>query len=273
MSQNFRLPSDIPIEDYPKSDVFVRESLRLIDVAQTKGLVLRIAGGVAFFLHSPDQQLLWSKLSRLGPRVFNDIDFMGYRRQREEVAKLLTKEDYELQSKFLMYYGVNRQIYYGRTVPMIEVFYDRLSMCHTVDLRERLETDSPTIPLVELLLQKLQAFRFADKDVKDCVLLLRSHDLGQDDKDKINLRMLEKHGLFDDWGFHYTVVTNLNSVSKFVDDSSILSNEDKSIVRSRIANMLSFMNEQPKSMKWKMRARVGTKKRWYKEVEDWSQSF
>jgi hypothetical protein len=45
----------------------------------------------------------------------------------------------------------------------VDVFLDKLSMCHTIDLRDRLTVDSPTIPLSDIVLEKFRYFVYALK--------------------------------------------------------------------------------------------------------------
>ncbi len=46
-----------------------------------------------------------------------------------------------------------------------------------------------------------------------------------------------------------------------------LSDEDRTIVAQRVAELLAAMNDYPKGTKWRLRARVGDKVRWYKEID------
>jgi len=43
--------------------------------------------------------------------------------------------------------------------------------------------------------------------------------------------------------------------------------EDKSIVTRRIAELRTAMDDYPKGARWKLRARVGDKVRWYKTID------
>jgi hypothetical protein len=46
-----------------------------------------------------------------------------------------------------------------------------------------------------------------------------------------------------------------------------LTDEDKSVVTQRIAELLTAMNDYPKGARWKLRARLGDKVKWYKEID------
>jgi hypothetical protein len=140
-------------------------------------------------------------------------------------------------------------------------------MCHDIDFKGRLELDHPTIPLAEMLLEKLQIVQINEKDVKDVIILLREHEIGDKDEETINAKYIAKL-LADDWGFYYTVTTNLNKIKNLLDDYNELVENDKKLVESRIDNLLNIVEQKPKSLGWKMRAKIGTKKQWYRVVEE-----
>lgn len=264
----FKLPSDIPPEEYPKPEEFVKEALDIVESANRRGLILRIMGGIAVYIHSMEYEALWKKLGRLSQKVFTDIDLAGYGKQRDSYFNLLRSMGYQVDNRLLMYYGRTRQIYYGSRIPMVEVFLDKLQMNHSIRFENRLEKDSITIPLAELLLEKLQIVKINEKDIKDIIVLIRAHDIGYDDNDKINLEAFNYQGLFDEWGFWYTVTMNLKLTSTKINEYDI-NLEDASIVSDRIHRIIKFLEEAPKSKKWMKRASIGIKEKWYNEVEEW----
>lgn len=270
MSKKFRLPSEIPVEEYPPPSVFIDEALSCVRDAEKEGIILRIMGGMGIYLHSQEGKQLWEKLSRLGEKVFTDIDFASYGRYRVKIFDFFRKRGYDVDQRLFMHYGVKRHIYFGGRVPMIEVFFDKLEMSHTINFDGRLEADSPTIPLAELLLQKMQIVKINEKDIKDAVVLLMAHDVGETDRETINLEALTRAGLTSDWGFYYTVTTNLQKVKEFVLNTTTLEENNKSVIKERIDKILNYIERQPKTLSWKLRAKIGTKKQWYNEVEDWT---
>jgi len=142
-----------------------------------------------------------------------------------------------------------------------------LEMCHIIDFKNRLEMDSPTISLSDLFLQKAQICKINEKDIKDMIILFREHEVGETEKEAVNLNYIAKL-LSDDWGFWYTVTLNLEKVKGFLADYKNLTEEDKADVSAKIEKTLKAINDEPKTLKWKMRAKIGTKKRWYTEVEE-----
>lgn len=264
-----RLPADIPIEDYPKPEVFIDEAMTLVNEATKKGLLLRVMGGMAIYMHSKEYETLWRNLARLGTKVFTDIDFVAYGKQRNALYEFVQARGYKTDPRFLYQFGKTRHIFFGGRVPMVEIFYDQLEMNHTVPYAGRLEKDSPTVPLGELMMQKLQVVKINEKDIKDLIVLIRAHELGESDNDKINMGVFDSVDLFNDWGWCYTATMNLNKVKKFSSEYPQMSEDDKRIVGERVDRMLSYIEGKPKSFKWKMRSKVGTKTMWYNPVEDW----
>ena len=264
-----RLPADIPIEEYPKPEVFIDEAMTLVNEAAKKNLLLRVMGGMAIYMHSKDYEALWRNLARLGTKVFTDIDFVAYGKQRNQLYEFVQSRGYKTDPRFLYQFGKTRHIFFGGRVPMVEIFYDQLEMNHTVPYAGRLELDSPTTPLGELMCQKLQVVKINEKDIKDLIVLIRAHDVGNDDKEKINLQVFDSVGMFNDWGWYYTATMNLNKVKNFANEYPQLSQEDRTIVGQRVDKLLAYIEQKPKTFKWKMRAKVGTKTMWYNPVEDW----
>jgi len=269
LTSKLRLPFEIPPEEYPPPSTFIEETISCVKQASEEGIVLRAIGGLAIYLHTPEEQKgLWEKL--FAGRAFKDIDFASYGKFRQKVFAFFKKRGYDVDLKLHMHYFKKRHIYFGGRVPMIDVFFDKLEMNHVIDLNKRLETDYPTIPLAELLLQKLQTVQIVEKDIRDAVVMLRAHDLGKTDNETINLDALVKADLTADWGFHYTITTNLRKVKDFIPKCDVLTDNDARIIDERINKILTYIEEQPKSLGWQLRAKIGAKKKWYNDVEDWS---
>jgi len=264
----FRLPSEISEEEWPSPSVFIEEARSCVKEADDKGIILRIMGGMAIYLHSQEHKQLWENLERLGKKVFTDIDFVSYGKFRGQLLGFFQNRGFTINQRMLYYYGKKRHIYYGEKIPMVEIFFDKLEMNHTIDFKKRLEVDSPTIPSAELLLQKIQMVRMNEKDIKDAIVLVRAHEIGEGDGERINRASVGAR-LLSDWGFYYTATTNFQKIINSLSNYDALSEEDIRAVKGRINVLLSYLEEEPKSMKWKSRALLGTKKKWYSEVDEW----
>jgi hypothetical protein len=142
-------------------------------------------------------------------------------------------------------------------------------MNHCVDYRGRLELHPHCVSLTDLLLQKLQIVQINDKDLKDAMLLLLAGQLGDTDEGMINLHFLAKR-MSDDWGFYHTSTTNLDRVEAAMGKVTVLSDDMRQIIGKKAARIRAALENEPKTWKWKLRARTGTKQIWYKEVSDWN---
>jgi len=251
-------------EDYHR---FIQEALRIINQAQNQNITMRLMGGFAIRLHCSKFDYLYDRLQR---KPAYDLDLITYSKFRPQIKKLFIELGYApMKGMALMFdTGRNRQIYtdeaHNRSV---DVFFDMLEMCHTIDFKSRLELDSPTITLSDLLLQKVQICKINEKDIKDILILLREHSIGDVEKETVNMRYIAKL-LSNDWGFWYTSKTNFSKVKEFLERYTVLTDADRTDVASKIDKLLMAIEDEPKSLKWKVRAKIGTNKKWYTEVEE-----
>jgi hypothetical protein len=140
-------------------------------------------------------------------------------------------------------------------------------MAHTLDFRGRLELDYPTLSLADLLLTKLQIQQITEKDIKDMIALLAEHDVGTDGPevvDESRLLALTK----DDWGLFHTATTNLRAVEEWAQGLDVLEPALQGEVIEKTGALVSKMETEPKTRRWKLRAKIGTRVRWYEEVGD-----
>lgn len=253
------------------SEVFLDEARRIVDEGEKQGLTLRAMGGVAIRLHTMDQVDLAKRLGRLGPgqQEFTDLDFMAYRRQRVKMKEFFGALGYGKRKTTLSTAASERQIYFHpHGWFFVDVFFDKLLVAnHPLDFRGRLELDSPTITPTDMLLEKLQIVSFSDKDFKDTLVLLAAHGLAEaEEKEAINAKYVAQL-LAKDWGFWYTVTTNLAGIRELLPQTEALTEEERTDLQAKTDGLLAYIEEEPKSIKWKMRARVGPKVRWYEPVE------
>jgi hypothetical protein len=269
MTKPFILPKDIPLDRYPKPEVFLREGKRIVDAAADLGIAMRVMGPLALHYYFPERVDLYARLERLGERYFTDIDFVAYSKNGGKMKSFMEKLGYECDVNTLMMTGKTRQIYYGGAVPMIDVFLDKLDYCHEVNFKDRLEFDKYSISLTDITLQKLQIWEINDKDLKDVEFLLTVAEIGDDEIRKINRTYVAKR-LGDDWGFWYTATTNLGRVKTHVDGVGALHDSQKAYVKQRCDELLARIEAEPKTKNWQKRAKKGTDKIWYNtNFSDW----
>jgi hypothetical protein len=265
----FVLPKDIPLDQYPSPEVFLTEGKRIVEEAQKAGAVMRVMGPLALHYHFPEHVDLYARLERLGERYFTDIDFAAYGKGREKVMAVMKALGYECDLNTLMTSGKTRHIYFGGAVPMIDVFFDKLEYCHTVDYTGRLELDAYSVSLTDTLLQKLQIWEINDKDLKDVEFLFTCAAFGDDDDRKVNQSYIARR-LADDWGFWYTATTNLSRVREHVDGVSALSEDQRNTIKEVADRLEARIEAEPKTKGWAKRAKKGTSKVWFNQgFSDW----
>jgi hypothetical protein len=246
---------------------FEKEIRRIISEADSRSIPLRIMGGAAIRMHCPSHNELYERLKRV-PK--HDIDFVTYSKFRPYTKKLFVDLGYEPYISLMLTgaTGRHRQIFNDKEGnKAIDVFLDKLEMCHVIDFKDRLEVDSPTVPLAELLLQKLQIVQTNEKDIQDAIILLTEHDVGKGDKEEINSDYIAKI-LANEWGFHYTVTGNFGKVKEFLGKYAGLTKHDKQDVAERIDRLQDRIEKEPKTLQWKLRAKVGPSVKWYNLVEE-----
>jgi len=255
------------LSEFASFDDFAREIRRIIAFADERNVILRIMGGAAIRMHCPRHENLYDRLNRV-PK--HDMDFVTYGRFRPLTKQLFMDLGYEPYISLMLTgtTGRLRQIFNDKQGNRaIDVFLDRLKMCHEIDFENRLEVDTPTVPLAELLLQKLQIVETNEKDIQDAIILLREHEIGDSDKDEVNGRHIASI-LSDEWGFYYTVKRNLAKVAEFTRGYANLTDADKDTITDRIRKLGDMIERAPKTLAWKMRAKVGPSVKWYNVVEE-----
>jgi len=244
-------------------DSFVGEALRIVEKAESQGVKIRIMGAVAIRLHAT--RMLGQ--SQTLKRDITDIDFVGYSEQKAKIEDLVVKSGYdELHGGLTPGLLMNRLIFNSKEGKHIDIFLDQLQMCHVIDFRDKLDLDYPTISLAYLILQKMQIVRINEKDIKDTLALLLEHEIGKDGRDVVNPDLITKP-LSEDWGFYYTATTNLNKIRGFMETYNV-PEADRAVINKRLDTLIAAIEAHPKTMKWKMRAKIGPKKKWYNEVEE-----
>jgi hypothetical protein len=239
------------------------EMHRLISEAQKEDIFLRVLGGLAIKVHSPNAS------HRSLERKYPDIDFVTDRASAKKLLDFLPTVGYTPNKTFNTLSGDRRQLWYdeahGR---QIDIFIGDFTMCHTLPLADRLEVEPLTIPLAELFLSKAQIVELNRKDILDLLALLLDHEAGPGDEETINTGLIA--GLCArDWGLYTTVSMTIQKLHDFLDEDEVdLDEVEAQTIKKRLVTIQKAMDEVPKTMSWKMRARIGTRVRWYEEVEE-----
>ena len=236
------------------------EAKRILDEAKERGIVLRLFGGVAVKYHCP------SATHRSLQRSYPDLDFFGRGKQGREIRKLFLDLGYEPNQRFNALHGATRLIFEdGKNQRVVDIFLDIFKMCHTFHLGERLNLDDYTIPISDLLLTKLQVVETNEKDIRDLIAILKDHDvidhIASGDKEVIDTGYISTL-CADDWGLCKTISLTLKKLLTFLPKYE-LQPEANQVLEARISKLLHAIETVPKSLKWKLRDKVGERKRWY----------
>ena len=252
--------SSLPRVSEPHADV-VEEGRRLITLAEQENLPLRLLGGVAVRLRNPGTG------HPAFERPYADLDFAAGKGSSRKTASFFEAAGYVPHVAFNALQGNERLLFFddanGRQV---DVFIGAFSMSHKIPLAERLELDPISVPLAELLLTKLQIAELNEKDVRDVLALLHDHSVGDEDGDTVNAGRVAALCAAD-WGLWRTITGNLEATLARLDDYA-LSADEKRVVADRARTLLDRIEAEPKSRAWRLRARIGERKRWYELPEE-----
>ena len=251
-------------QDQAERDKFEAELKRILAASEEAGVILRVIGSLAFQMHCPEYGYLQAALGR----AYTDIDFAGYRNQTREVQELMKSLGYaEVREVFIMSEGDRSIFNHQDSTLHVDVFYDKLDFSHVISWNNRLEVDNPTIPLSELILEKMQIFQINEKDIIDTIILLLEHPIGDNDDEVINIDRIAKL-LSKDWGLWRTTTMNLEKVKQMTGLYTQLSDDEQAHVVTQVEQSLERIEGEPKTRGWKLRARIGDRVKWYKDVDE-----
>ena len=257
------------------------EAHAIVDTGNERGVVLRLTGGLAVRHYAIDLEF--------AEREYSDIDLIGLKRQVVAVGEVFRDLGY-VENKHVAVATGNGQLQFfvpgpeGSASPggaqndlpvfsevppsdHIDVFLDAMRMDHQVDFRDRLEINTYAIDPADLFLSKLQIVNLNEKDVHDVITLVK--DVYVDFQPHPGV--LDLHHLAEvcaaDWGLYIDVMNNIDTVVEHVGDYD-LGPRDAARVRRTLELAQDMMTEQAKTLRWRLRARIGKRVRWYAEVEE-----
>lgn len=248
----------VPLEDP------VEEAKRIVDTAQQQAITLRLLGGVSFYVRCPTARM--GKLQR----DYRDVDLVGRSNKSRDIKKLFLSLGYSPREKFNALQGKTRLIFNDlEHQRRVDIFLDVFEMCHRFVLKDRLDIDKYTIPLADMLATKLQVVQTSEKDMKDILSVLIDYPVVEtkphDSIEGIDGTYLA--GLCaEDWGIYKTFSINFDKVSASLADFK-LDEPQLDAVKTKIVKLREMIETHPKTLRWKLRAAVGEKTRWYELPE------
>ena len=238
------------------------EALSLVRGADEAGIPLRLVGGLAVRVLCPD----------FPPRLRDrqDLDLASVSRTRAALTAFLVARGYEPDRRFNALYGHKQLFFSSPSGRAVDVLIDRLDMCHVLEFRDRIERMPLTLDVPDLLLSKLQIVQLNEKDLQDVLYLLAAYPVREgDEPGTIGLARLAQV-LGDDWGWWRTVTGNLDLIAgldpgtrdRLVPPEPIYD----PVAQARV--LREAADRFPKSLRWRLRARVGERVRWYELPEE-----
>jgi hypothetical protein len=275
---------DAPLEAAKRRhEAMMAEARRIIDEGNVRDLVLRLTGGLAVRHYAIDLDF--------AERDYSDIDLIGLRRQAGELHELFGDLGYVENLHVAMSTG-NSQRQYFKPSPQLashthmakrphpqpvlaavpptdhlDVFLDTMRMDHELDFRDRLEINTYAIDPADLFLSKLQIVTLNEKDVHDVITLCK--DVYVDFQPHPGVLDLEHvaETCAQDWGLYIDVMANIDIVLDRLAQYDLTVREYER-VRRTLELAQSMMTEQSKSLRWRLRARIGKRLKWYNEVDE-----
>jgi hypothetical protein len=232
----------------------------VVEAATSVGVKLRATGGVGIALICPS--------ARREPlqRTYQDIDMVASSSQTGELEALMAELGYAPEAEFNSLYSHQRMFFVDRVHErQVDVFVDAIEACHRLDLRDRLDAAGPSLAPADLLLSKLQVFQTNEKDYLDAIALLADHELTPDDSGVSCGRLAELCG--NDWGWWRTATLVAERAHARACE---ISDQDGRLahVPDRVRILVDELAKMPKTRRWRLRARIGDRVRWYDEPEE-----
>jgi hypothetical protein len=228
------------------------EARRLLGQAGRIGLTIRAFGGVAVAMLCP------SAANPPLARVYKDLDLVGLRSQRKLMHEFLTSCGYQPDEAFNALNGRDRLLYWDPANQRpLDIVLNTFSMCHRLELADRLGLNPLTLDPTDLLLTKLQVVELGENDALDTISLLLDCDID-------GARMSEV--LASDWGWWRTVSQNLTRISDFA--RTLKGFDAADAIAGQARQVMIHAEQAPKSYRWRARSRLGDRVRWYEIPEE-----
>jgi hypothetical protein len=251
-------------------DGMIAEARDIIDQARSRGVVLRLYGGLAV--------RAYCDVIEFCARDYSDFDMIGLKAQRLQLRELFadlgfTEDPHVAEATMQAQLQFVRPCVHGeggaRVHPddHVDVFLDSFRMDHQIDLKDRLTLDAYTISPTDQLLTKLQVFRQDEKDVRDALTLLKDVGLADDEgPGTIGVASIARRCAAD-WGLYNDVDANLARCLAQLPRYA-LPEDEAARIRSGVARLQRALEAEPKPLRWRARARIGERLPWHDPVEE-----
>jgi hypothetical protein len=235
------------------------ESDRIMDESRQRGVTLKLAGGLAIHTHCSVHDFC--------DRSYADLDFVGLRSQYEQLVQEMKDLGYTENTNMTLSTGGSRLLFERKgSEKHIDVFMDSVDIEHQITLKNRLDIEKNTISVSDLLLLKLAITRLNEKDMRDIITLLKDLTLGHDDSpNMVNVDYIA--GLCArQWGLYHDVLASLRKVAEYLQTYSLPENSQLDVAK-KLGTLRDTIVSMPKAMNWKLRAMLGERISWRREIE------
>ena len=182
----------------------------LCELSRDAGLSLRLFGSCAIFIKCEHNIHIFQAHKRY-PK---DIDGVILEQDRGQLRKLLVEngwhEDIELAAqtdgKRLTFYLNNNTL---------DICIDKLQFAQTLNIKNRILIDYPTLPAADLLLTKLQIQHLTRNDIIDIYVLLVSLMIVKGDETEININRITSL-TSSSWRWYQAVVSSITYTISYI---------------------------------------------------------
>ena len=252
--------SVVNVKDMPLEDL-VAESERVITAAQATNVPIRLTGGLAIRRrhHSATLPPL--------ARTYADIDLATTSKSgHKAITQLMESLGYVGDQMFNSLHG-NERLYYQdpQRDRHVDVFVDAVRMCHVINFKQRLTLLDDTLTVSDLLLTKLQIVEINRKDMLDIMAVLHDQTVKSGAHDALDAGYLEEI-----WGYDWPIWrTSQGTLAKARQIApTLLDADDTAQVMKNVDALEEILRTGKKTLRWRVRARVGERVRWYDLPEE-----
>jgi hypothetical protein len=235
----------------------------IVQQAADRGLPVKLLGGQAVRILCPD----FPPRARTG----QDMDFASVSSAKTQVMEFFADQGFAGDKRFNTLHG-DRQMYFTTPdgVTAVDVIMDKLNMCHVLEFKNRIDRMPYTLDVTDLMLTKLQVVEQNEKDAHDIMYLLAAFAIEEgDEPGTIALGRLTQV-LGEDWGWWRTSTGNLDRIIELGGGELahlVPANAPFDPV-AQARRLREHADDIPKTLRWRLRARVGERVQWYELPEE-----
>lgn len=237
------------------------EAREIIAAATERGQLVRLLGGLGI------RVLLGDRFPSELERHYGDIDVFCDKRSARGLEQLLPERGWAAEQSFNALNGSRRMLFHDpHGSAQVDVFVGAFEMCHTLPLADGLGRHELSLVATDLLMSKLQIVSLNAKDRGDLYALLCECEVADGDPAALEPGRLAQVTSAD-WGTQHSFELNFGRLREALPDSGLRA-EHQAAAGAAIDTLTAAIDAAPKSRGWKLRARIGERKRWYEEPEE-----